>query len=355
MNVKKIYNEKVKLSDEELFEDIDFTVYNEETKSRLQGYQPVIILPGLQIGTHRSFIEYCKWIAKCWKVKKVKIYSHTWLHKLNDPWVDKLQMYCEDEPLLDYEVIKERYSDEKLYHFLTSIKVNLGGKDTGSIDSQFLKRFIVFYSMMRIYEEFLVNLPKETYIFKFRACYQFLQDFRPDIFDKIWKAKTDLGPDTFREKFNFTDDLDLVFSQVNSPDVLSESLFYTSLNSFTNIFGKSRLDLINKLSEVLLSIENRLVLSEKYYSTEFDKRMYTFSVYPYSGGIILHYLVKNFSPLLMTHIGAIRNFDFNFKWQNPIVNIQNKKVYTYVGPNGLKTHQSKLDDYVISYSRKSHV
>ena len=355
MNVKKIYNEKVKLSDEQLFEDIDFTVYNEETKSRLQGYQPVIILPGLQIGTHRSFIDYCKWIAKCWKVKKVKIYSHTWMHKTNDPWSAKLELICKDEPLLAYKVIKERYSDEKLYHFLTSIKVNLGGKDTGSIDSQFLKRFIVFYSMMRIYEEFLINLPKETYIFKFRACYYFPEDFRPDIFDRIWRAKTKLGPDTFREKYHFTDDLDIVFSQVNAPDVLGENLFYTSLQSFTNIFGKSRIELIGKLTEVLDTIESRLEHSKKYTATNVDDKMYTFAVFPYSGAILLYHLVKNFSPLLLTDGLAIRNFDFNSKWSNPIVNIQNGKIFTYLGPDGLKTHQAKLDDYIISYNTKSYV
>lgn len=346
---------KNELSKEQLLEDINFQFFDMETRNRLKSYEPVVLLPGLLIGLHNSFFDYITFIADKWGVDKIRLVCHTWDYRLNNSWVDKFKEVCEDHPRVNLQLITESY-DKKLFHnFLNSLKINLGGEVNGFVDSQFFKRFVVYYSMMRAYEEFLSDSPKETYIFKVRSCYLYADDYRPDVFEHIWRAKTTLGPDTLREKYHFTDDLDIVFSPVNAPDRISESLFFTSITSFRNILGTSRAELVDKLSEVMLGLQNRLNLNEEISKLDFETKMNNFAIFPYSGAIIFRKLINNFSTKLITSEGCIRTMDLNTKWDNPIINIADYKTHTYLKGKKLKTHYYKLDEYIINYRRKSVV
>jgi hypothetical protein len=346
---------KTVISKQELTNDIDFTYLDNKIKSRLKNYEPVILLPGLLIGLHSSFINFVEHVASNWGVKSIRIICHSWDYKINTPWVDKLKEVCKDHPIIKLDIVTEKYDNAKFRLFLNELKVNLGGDVNGFVDSQFLKRFVVYYSMMRAYETFLSGSPSNTYVIKLRPCYAFNSDYQPDIFEHIWKAKTVVGPDTLREKYLFTDDLDIVFSSVDAPDRLSESIFFTSLSSFRNILGSSVEELTKKLTSVMLGLENRLGNEEDIAKLDFETKMNTFSVFPYSGAIIFRKLVSQYSNLLMTSQGCIRTIDLNTKWQNPIINIFDYRVLTHTKEDELKTHKYKLFQYIISYKPKTVV
>lgn len=345
----------VQLSKYDLHNKIDFTSFNKEVRTNLKNYEPVILLPGLLIGVHNSFFEYVNFVCECWGVNSIRVVIHSWDYRLNNSWIAKFKDVCKDNPKINLELITESYNEPKFHFFLNKLKVNLGGEENGFIDSQFLKRFVIYYSMMRAYETFLANSPKETYIIKLRSCYFFNSDYRPDIFEFIWQAKTFIGPDSLREKYLFTDDLDILFSPVNAPDRLSESIFFTSLNTFRNILGSSLDELVDKLTSVMLSLQYRLDNQEDIKEMDFETKMNNFAVFPYSGAIIFRKLVTQFNELLITSEGCIRTIDLNMKWENPIINIHNNKLHVYKDDKSLRVHKYKLKEYIINYRPKTIV
>lgn len=338
------------MTEEQYYDDIDFSKKDLDSVKLLKSYEPVVILPGLLIGTHNSVIDFIDVIRKRFGKNKIRVFCHTWEVEQNKIWIESLKRVCKETDHIELNIITEPYNSEKLIKFYGNLRTNFVGSDNnGFVDSVFMKRYIVFYSMVRIYEEWLKDLSSSTYIFKFRSALALEEDTSEDFLEHIGDYKRRAGPDTWREYYLNTFPLDMFLSNVINFKGVSEVMFSTSITTFKKLFGTSVDELSDRATSVLLSWIDRCKLDVKLDNDNFEEMTKNFGIFPYSGALQMQTLLDLYCPNLMVGVTRIRHTMLNSRWDNPIINVKDRKVWIH--KQDFKTDANRLHQYIINYKK----